>query len=424
MSLRAKDHGQMSRRTASGVTQRFLWTLIAMGSVSALGIATATGLTHVRLPQIASYTGHLEDTAQTLTLNLPRGVAVDQLMTREGARARKGQTLVWLNAASISTAIRQAEATIAADQQLLVCLQDSALAKMPLHLVVVAAPSIRSKEVGPSFSAAATLDCTQHAAMHSGPLEALASNDAILALRSMLIDRRIKLELAHLSAMQVGRDSRARLVLGLAWEQTRIEESRAVNQERRREITNEASAATSAHIRQVIAALYQNEAELAILKRLEQDPRLSSPVDAIILEAHATTPGQLFGETTPLINMVPIGPQRFEVKLAVPVTQLHVLRENAIVQIELIGTAMRWPSLTGHVTGVEHGDPQDYDSTLHVRIGLEPESAAALAEMSARSGFIGDGAAITVQAIVPEQPAATALVKVWEETATFRAIGP
>lgn len=424
MSLRAKDNGQMSRRAAPGATRRLLWTLAALGSVSALGVVTAAGLTHIQLPKIASFTGHLQDTAQMLTVDLPRGVAVDKLMAYQGARARKGQTLVWLDLASIVAAISQLEATMAADQQLLACLQESAPSTLPLQPAIAPGFTNAPRDVRSALLTAATLDCANQTTMHSETLDALDSNDAVLAMRSTLIDRRIKLELAHLSAKQVERDSRARLVLGLAWEQTQIEASRAENLLHRREIKMKASAALSARIRLVNAALQQNEVELANLFRLQQDPRLVSPADAIILEVQVTAPDQVFDEPTSLIRFVLIDPQRFEVRLAVRGTQPHTLRENTSVQMELIGTAMRWPLLTGHVIGVEHGPIQVDNDVLLVRVGLEPESAAALAEMSARSRFVGDGAAIAVQAMIPEQPAATALVTAWAEATTYGQIDP
>ena len=70
-------------------------------------------------------------------------------------------------------------------------------------------------------------------------------------------------------------------------------------------------------------------------------------------------------------------------------TLLDTLPEGTSVKIEVVGTALAWPGLIGHVSGIVATAPVDGATQARTaRVVLTPESAVALKAMEARSGFI------------------------------------
>jgi multidrug efflux pump subunit AcrA (membrane-fusion protein) len=400
MSQRTYDRAQMRRRAAGGAIQNLLWTLAAIGSVSVLGIATASALGELRVPKAATFLGHLEDTAQALELDLPKGIAVKAIMVRNGLTVTKGQPLVRLDAVSIANAHRQAEANLVAERQLLACLNAAVMSFSPMHSEEAARLSV---------PALTTPGCDDKTGPWRRAVKELDASDAVLALRSMLIDRRIKLELANLQSVSAGRDKPVRLILGLAWAQTRIEDMHADSLKLRGKMMKEAAAALTEDMRVAAASLKRTETELAYLSQLKRDPTLVSPEDATVLQTKPTAQGQAFDVQTALISLVPTGGQRFVVHASVPASKEPDLQEDALVRIELIGTATRLPALMGHVISLQSGSALQDDSMWQVRIALEPESEAILLEMSANSSFVGDGAPVEMNAIGTEEDLGSAM---------------
>ena len=423
MSPHARELGQLRRRAAGHRTRRSLWLLAALAGVSVLGLATAEGLTRLQMLSVTTLTGSLRDTARTQILLLPKGVAVESFLVRNGARAAKGQTLAWFNLASITDAIGRLKDQMAVDTELLSCLLAPAgVPSLPVTATGSANFAIPpADEAQPTLSSTPHEDCPPASAPQMATLATLAANDAMLVLRIALIDRRIKLEMAQLHGRATERDSKARLVLGLAWEQSRIKGDLAANQMRRDEIAAGTADALAENIRTISARLRRNQTDLAVLTPLQQDPRLISPVDAMILETNETAPDRVYDVPTALIRIVPIDPDRFEVQLTTPASAHPDLQQDAVVRIELIGTSMPWPTLSGHVTGLEKGPEAGFAApwtdTMQVHIALEPESAIALAEMSARTGFVRHGSAIAVQLVRPSQRLGTAMLTAWAEAA-------
>ena len=426
MSLQVNNQGQIRSIVARGWTRRFLWMFAAIGCVSFLGITTALALMRLQLPTVASYTGELLDTAVTQTLVLPKGIGVEAFTVKNGARVTKGQTLVRLDLVSISATLRQVENKIVIDQQHLDCLQAlQALQALQLSRLPTIAKKVDHFASGldheiPPVAQAEVLICKYETALHQVAIDALHAENAILTTRSALIDRRIKLELALLHEVSLRRSNSARLVLGLAWEQTRVEAKLAKNLQRCNEIAARAELEIAASIQLLRRTLHQNETARMDIQRIQKTPYLLSPVDAVILELNEIAPGQIFDSATPLISLVPIYPQRFSIGLNIPETPFTSLEENTVVSIEIIGTAMRWPLLVGHVTSFEPLKSHIDKDALQVRIMLEPESAAALAQMSARSGFVRNGSAIAVRAVVPERPLANAIINAWADARLLR----
>lgn len=403
MSRRASDSAQMRRRAAGGAIQIALWTLAALGSVSVLSLATVSGLTELHIPKTTSFLGHLEDTAQVHKLYLPKGIAVELLMVRDGMRVTEGQTLVRLDPQSIATAIRKAEANASESRQVLACLNAALLSFSPMFSEGGARPAL------PVLTAK---DCNTHTESRRRAIKALDASDAIWALRSELIDRRIKLELAILQSESTERARHAGLILGLAWEQTRIEGIHADNLKLREKMKTEAAAALAEDTHLAAATLHRAETDLAILAQLQLDPNLVSPADSIVLKTEPIAHGKVFNAPFALISMVPSGDQRFVVHTSVPASKEPSLTEDAIVRIELIGKDTRLPPLTGHVISVQSGMTLKDDAMWQVRIALEPESAAILAEVNAHSSFLGNNAPVEVKAVGLDQTLAVEILMI------------
>lgn len=364
--------------------RRLLWLLWAGIACLMLGWGGYVLLVDLQVPSRTSYTGTLRPDADPVTLSLPEGAVLDQILVARNDTVRQGQTLATLDITAMERYIATLEAELIHDRMLRDCLLSGQRPHQP-----PAPPDSLSDPLATAMQRAVQsclLDLDTTAALEASR----ADSQAQLKQERQLVDRYIRV----LTSTPDTEASRKEVLQALALSMTRtridtrLTELRAQTQS---DLLDNRAARLSKISGLETDIRFKSGLRARLLTALET-PRLTAPEAGRVLRVRRLPKGTQAAELTQVLEVRPDGTGGYRAGFALPQADRTQIALGRTVQITLLGQLDRVPDLTGDISHIHVAD----DGQLWADITLDTASTALLDDPHTGLALRGSDTASTI----------------------------
>jgi multidrug efflux pump subunit AcrA (membrane-fusion protein) len=348
---------------------RLLWILWAGGTLAMMAGAVFYLLAGNSVPSRNSYVGALRPEADPVTLSLPEGAVLNQILVERNETVTAGQTVITLDVDAMQRYVDELEEELMHDSILRDCLlsgQKPALSpptRDTMRKEIAAALSLANR------SCAADLDkTTAIEATRSDKLDVVSEEQA-------LIERYIHIltQQANDTAPAQGKRDTVLQALSLALAQNRLNDQAIRIEAEARDALHATRQARLQKIRTLGEDIrFKKDMRRRLLDLLDT-PRIQVPESGRVMRVRSLPKGAQAGEMTDILEIRPEKSLGYQASFTLEAALRDRIQVGQKVEIEMLGMAEDAPLLIGEVSQLDM-----QQGSLQAQVRLSMDSVAAL----------------------------------------------
>lgn len=402
---------------------RLLWVTVAFTCLWGGAWFAALFLEGVSDRSRHSFVGHLRPLAAPVSVFIPAGAYVKEILVDRNETVYRGQTVALLDVSLIEAQIAHLDAQIIRDAALRECLLAHRTRPItPAPVAKVDAPTIGATPPpsghllaqdpqGAGLSEAGVLCNAEETALreaesaHEDALNLLRVDQALLQQLAETLqrphvpaslgpapqEREAFLEVDQNWA-QIEQD-RLRQILSVQFAQKELYERRLALQKQHNAKMREASAKTERRLAELFDKLRVNTLAYQRMQSLLKEPRILAPEGGRIVRLRRFPSGSSALEDTEFLEIRPMDRPGYQAAFLVPDTHRAFVRQGQHATIELLGLRERIPKLQAQITHFETGAGGQIAAVL----SLQSDSSAELDDPANGLALRGDNTSAAIQ---------------------------